>query len=425
MSPNNSMAIYTLNYLVILWTIIDRTFISRKSTYLVTLFLFVTFLVAFLTDDLYTVINFYFLYLIEFLMMRYYLSNWLAPAMVLFLQYALTSFIRLITYYMPSFYVPTITMTTPVELTTMAVFQCLLLLIAAYLLKRADKKYGVLSSLREMPHTYLFPGLCIFTLFLILVTLHTYLYLYDRFYITLLLLMLLFSITLLIITYYTFKNKNYQQNSYLKALRLSMNEEKQNYELAREYRHDFRGILLGLKEYINAEDFIGAKEFLDQTIQDSDNYLQEYRFVQLASIKNAAIRGLLSDFVKRCDSREVYLELKIKDQGNPSPISQIDLVRSVSIVLNNAFEACLLEQDQYVYITLENTSAQWQLEVKNPSTTPISNTADLMMKNYSTKQNHNGLGLYNLKKITNKYANFFSMIHLEPDQFTIRLNIFK
>lgn len=419
------MAIYTLNYLVILWAIIDRTFVSRKSTYILSLFLSLTFLVAFFTEDIYTILNFYFLYLIEFLMMRHYLSNWLAPSMVLIFQYSLTSFIRLITFYLPSFYIHTLTVATPAELMTITVFQCSLLLLAAYLLKRANKKYGIIDSLKEMEHSYLVAGLGIFTLFLILMTLHSYLYLYGQFYIILLLFLLLFSVTLLIITFYMFKNRTYQQKAYLKALRLSIKEEKQNYELAREYRHDFRGILLGLKEYVNSEDLTGAKDFLDQTLQDSENYLQEYRFVQLVSVQQAAIRGLLADFVKRCDANNIYLELKIKDPAGTIPISQIDLVRSVSIVLNNAFEACMVEQDKYIYITLENTSAQWQLEVKNSSSSTIPNTANLMKKNFSTKQNHHGLGLYNLKKISNKYANFFPIIQNEPEQFTIRLNIIK
>ncbi len=424
MTQTESMFIYLLNYLTIIWAIMHPRFLSKKFSYGLTLLLCLSLGALFFVSYRSAVLLFYFIYLLEFFSMKRFLSNWLLPPMVLLFQYALTTFVRLVTFYLPSYFIHPIELNMPFGVLFLAAIQSFILVCLAYLVKRLDKKYAIVYSLKGMTRPYRIQGSFIFLLFLILVTVHTYSYIRKLYFAVLLISLLLFSITILVISFFTIRNKNHQQAAYLEALKLSMKEEKNNYELAREYRHDFRSILLALKEYMNSNDLPGAQDFLEQTILDSEHYLQEYRLVQLAAIKNAAVRGLFSDFIKKSDQHGIYLELKINDQDESIPLSQIDFVRAISIVLNNAFEATLLEKEKYVYLTLENTAAQWQLEILNPLTKKTE-AAKIAEKNFSTKSGHSGLGLYTLNKLSNKYSNFFWEAQIKPNQFGVKLVISK
>lgn len=423
MSPGNSMALASLCNIVLLWTFFDQMFISRKSSYLLNVLWFGNFFFSLLSQEISAFLIFYFLFLLELILMKRYLSNWLLPALILIFQYALIVFVRLITYYLPEYMVIGIDFNSGKTLSLLAFIQVSLLLMLSHYLVKLDKKYHVVGSLKEMPKSFFLSGISLFILFIILMTLLNFFSIFGPFTLLFLQLLLIFSIATQTISVFTLRNKVYQKNAYLKALKRSMKEEQENYELAREYRHNFRGILLGLNEYLTSEDLSGAKDYLLQTLADSEDYFKEYRYKQLAEVRNAAIRGVLSDFINHCEEDHIYLELKIFDQGTDLPISQIELTRSISIVLNNAFEAAVMEPQKYIYVELQNTATNWQMTVTNPSTLNQSNITTLLQKNYSSKKNHSGLGLFQLNKISRKYADFSLMIDKSPDQFTVDITI--
>lgn len=423
MSPAISMVLATICYLVLLWTFIDRTFISRRSTYFLTATCFAIIILLLVTGAIWVFLAFYLLFFFELILMQRHLANWLLPALILLFQYALIIFVRLITFFIPQFLVTSVSFVLLKNQLMLGVIQICFLSVLSYLLKKLDRKYQFIRSLKEMPQAFFLSGISFFVVFITLMTILNVISLFGPFTLIFLILLLFFSITTQVISVRILRNKIYQKNAYLEALKLSMKEEKENYELAREYRHDFRSLMLGLNEYLASEDLEGAKDFLLQTLKDSEDYFKEYRYNQLAEIQNAAIRGVLTDFIHRCERHHIYLELKINNQDVGLPISQIDLVRSISIVLNNAFEATINEPKKYIYIELRNTLTHWQMTVTNPSTIDSPSIATLVQKNFSTKDNHSGLGLYQLQKISHKYADFSLVIDKSPEQFNVDITI--
>ena len=422
MTNTYSIALYALNYMIILWTLLNHQFIFQKGTNFLTIFLIISFAISFFFHDLYAVIYIYVLYVIEYLIMRHYLSSWLLPSVLIILQDMLVTFVRLVTYYLPVYFSQNSIFTNMYDLFLIACIQAILIACISYIMKRLDKKYRVAPMLKELKKNYPFQGILLLILFFLLLTSHLYLYV-KRYHFTLfvlIVLIILLSFTLLSLV--TLVNKNYQRESFLRDLSLSIEEERGNYELAREYRHDFNSALLGLSEYLANNDIQGAKEYLSELTEVTSDYLEDYHHSQTIAIHNAALRGLISKFIEKCKKNNIYFELIVNDQGDPIPFNQIDLLRIVSILINNAFEASLDEPNPYIHIVLTNDQDFWNFKIENAVTSKVDVTK-ILNKNFSTKEGHTGLGLSNLNKVLKKYPNTNLQFQVRSETFIVSIEI--
>lgn len=245
-----SIGLYALSHLVILWTLFRRRFIPDKATVFLSVLIFSASAISFFLNNNYSIFYIYLFYVIEYLVLRYYLTNWLLPSFLIILQDMIVTVVRLVTLYIPAFFLSNSMFSNSHLLISIATIQCILLLGISILLKRLDKKYVVVPLINELKQRYIFQGIILLFFFFFLLTSHLYLYLkeYDVTFLALIFLTLLFSLMLLIIML-LIKKMN-QNKSFLRSLYLSMEEERRNYELAREYRHDFHSVLLGLNEYL-------------------------------------------------------------------------------------------------------------------------------------------------------------------------------
>ncbi|MGM0168647.1 two-component system, LytTR family, sensor histidine kinase AgrC [Enterococcus sp. AZ135] len=424
MTNTYSIALYALNYMIILWALLNHRFILQKGTNFLTLFLLLAFAVSFFSKNLYAVIYIYVLYVIEYLIMRHYLSSWLLPSVLIILQDMLVTFVRLVTFYLPVYFSKNAIFTNMYDLFLIACIQAILIAVISFILKKLDKKYAVAPMLKELKENYPLQGFFLLILFFLLLTSHLYLYV-KRYHFTLfVLIVLIILLTFTLLSLITLVNKNYQKESFLKDLNLSVEEERHNYELAREYRHDFNSALLGLSEYLANEDIKGAKEYLAELTETTADYLKDYHHSQLVSIQSAALRGLIARFIEKCRENGIYFELIVEDQGHPIPINQIDLLRIVSILTNNAFEASLDERNPYIHIMVTNNQELWAFKIENAVTKSVDITK-ILNKNYSTKDGHTGLGLSNLNKVLKKYSNANFQLQVKSEKFIVSIEIAK
>ena len=176
MTNTYSIALYALNYMIILWTLLNNRFILQKGTKFLTFFLLVAFGISFFFHDLYAVIYIYVLYVIEYLIMRHYLSSWLLPSVLIILQDMLVTFVRLVTFYLPVYFSKNSIFTNIYDLFLIACIQAVLIAGISTILKKLDKKYGVAPMLKELKKNYPLQGILLLILFFLLLTSHLYLY---------------------------------------------------------------------------------------------------------------------------------------------------------------------------------------------------------------------------------------------------------
>lgn len=417
-----SIVLYVLNQMLLLWMLLYKVFIPKNAASLLTILLLLTLFVDFFSKNIYAVYCIYLTYIVEYLLIRKYLSSWLIPSVVVIIQDALITIVQLVTFYVPVYFLSQSLFSKPYYISLIILIQTIIIYFISVLFKRIDSRYSVFYLLRNFQSSHPAQGIFLVLLFFLLLTSHTYLYM-MRYRVTLIVLfILIFLLGYTLLSAIVLIHDNRQKKVFLHDLKLVLKEERTNFELAREYRHDINSALLGLTEFLSNEDIQGAKNYLKELTSHSSSYLKEYRHAQLITIHSTALRGLLNEFINRCQSNNIPVELNIDDEGVPLPIGQIDFLQATSILLNNAFEASLEEKNPYIQFSLENKANYLEVQIENTVTKAIS-IHESITKNFSTKEGHSGIGLTNLNKIMEKYTEADFQLQVIENQFIAVIEI--
>ncbi|WP_189372401.1 GHKL domain-containing protein [Enterococcus sp. OL5] len=190
----------------------------------------------------------------------------------------------------------------------------------------------------------------------------------------------------------------------------------------KEFRHDYKNILMVLNYYLENDQLNEAQAYLTETINYSSVTTEKTIYEEIASISNFPLRALLNELYNKIleTKNEIEFELHYHLTSFNIPLGTIDFVRCMSIILNNAYEACLDQEISSLEINIQQKYELIEIEVKNSlSITPTLSAA--LKKNYSTKKNHSGLGLHNLKKIINSYDNVDLNIEIIDGYFSVKI----
>lgn len=421
MSLEYSIVLYALTHLIILWTLFNRRFILKKATLFLTFFSSLALIGTFFLNYKYVFFYIYLFYIVEYLIMSYYLSNWLLSSFLIILQDMVITFVRLLTMYIPFFLSNTYVSSGVYMYILLAIAQSMMIIGFSSFLKELDKKFILIPLMRELKKSYPIQGALLLVSFFLLLGGHLYLYLqrYRVSFFALIFIFLLLSLALFFVVILV--KKSYQKTAFLRSLYLSIREERTNYELAREYRHDFNSVLWGLNGYLLEDDIPGAKKYLAELIDSSTNYLRDYQHTQLVSIHNSALKVLIAKFSERCKMNNINFELCIYDDLKYLPIPQIDFIRVLSNLLNNAFDASINEDAPYVHLTIKRNEQFCIFQIENSYTTKI-DLKKIRKKGVSTKRDHSGLGISNLNKIAKKYPIMNYNFEIRSQKFLVTLS---
>jgi len=106
-------------------------------------------------------------------------------------------------------------------------------------------------------------------------------------------------------------------------------------------------------------------------------------------------------------NQELHVTLEITEPLENISMDIIKLCRIIGILLDNSIEAAILAAESILHIAIINKKEDTVFEIENsmlPITIPVSELAE---KGVTTKENHDGLGLHNVQKITDELSNVF------------------
>ncbi|EEJ71528.1 GHKL domain-containing protein [Lactobacillus ultunensis] len=178
----------------------------------------------------------------------------------------------------------------------------------------------------------------------------------------------------------------------------------------RAFRHDYRNILNSLK--------ISAQEGdVQEVIQKLDKYtetnLNSEALLKYKDVNHLYVKSIKSIIIAKLT--EIYnlkipynFECRNKIRKLPDHIDELDLVRIIGITFDNAIEEskALLAKDKKAEIQsmiyLDNLG-EFEYEIRNKVQDKNISTNQIQERGFTTKKDHNGLGLANIKEIENKY----------------------
>lgn len=191
----------------------------------------------------------------------------------------------------------------------------------------------------------------------------------------------------------------------------------------RAFKHDFHNIIQAIGGYIWTNDIEGLRKYYQEVSGDCNN-TNNLSKLNPTLINNPAIYNILADKYYRAANHNIQINLDIMLDLNELNIKIYELTRILGILLDNAIEAskeCTekninihFKQDKYKQIlVIENTYSDKQLSIEK-----------IFEKNYTTKPNNTGLGLWEVRKILSKNSNLNLHTSKNNDYFSQQLEIY-
>ncbi|OIJ20804.1 hypothetical protein BKP45_08395 [Anaerobacillus alkalidiazotrophicus] len=163
-------------------------------------------------------------------------------------------------------------------------------------------------------------------------------------------------------------------------------------------RHDMNNHLTVISGLLKIKNYEAASNYIKQMIGDiSINN-------QILTIKSPILASMLFSKMNKFQKEDVLFKLTISNEDIVNHFSSTDLIRLLSNLLDNAYDAVLElpRNERKIYLDLYEVNHQSIISVKNTSDKKCIDE-NFFEAGYSTKGENRGFGLSIIQEITKKY----------------------
>lgn len=196
-------------------------------------------------------------------------------------------------------------------------------------------------------------------------------------------------------------------------LHLQMYEElRKKYNETCEVAHDINRHISSLKGLIETNQNKQAEKYL------SDLSEETVRLKPTIRNQNSMLEIILNTVLTRCEKENIDLKLNVEDFPMTF-ISDMDMTTIFSNLFDNAIDACLeiSKSQRKIYAVLR---VQMGLIVFRITNSCRETEPEKLHYRHSTKANHSGIGLSNVKKAVEKYDGILN-VNQEENQFCVSI----
>lgn len=205
-------------------------------------------------------------------------------------------------------------------------------------------------------------------------------------------------------------------NLYIKEL------ERKNEDL-RGLKHDYKNLLLSLEATIKDDNNTEAiKKINAYTSTNSVNTKIEDS--GLYSIDDELIRGIIVTKLVTAKNKNIETHFEIADSVNFANSNSVEITRILGILFDNAIEATIKSEKPILDFALISYDDSIEFIIKN-SVSPNQkiDINNIYTSGFSTKKNHSGLGLANIKRIVDSNSNYYLNTSFKNGIFEVILTI--
>lgn len=195
----------------------------------------------------------------------------------------------------------------------------------------------------------------------------------------------------------------------------------------KEFKHDYKNMMLTMSCLIEDEDIEGIKDYFYTKIYpySHDKFISSLRIDSLIRIKVSQVKSLIASKIALAQGVDPPINFEVEVSSNITNIDMdmIDLGRAIGIILDNAIEAARECKNSYIKVVLSKSPRGIIITTRNNFLGEIPNIYELYERGVSTKGASRGLGLSNLKEIAVKYDNVTVDISRLENEFCLTLNV--
>lgn len=198
---------------------------------------------------------------------------------------------------------------------------------------------------------------------------------------------------------YAIEKKLESSESYNKTLHIL-------HDSVRGFKHDFDNIITTIGGYIKTNDIEGLKSYYYQLESDCIKVNNLY-LLNPDVINNPGIYNLLTAKYNKATEAGIKVNLYFLFDLNNLNMKIYEFARILGILLDNAIEAASENDEKFLNISFRNDSKNNRniVLIENTYKDKNINIDDIFKKGVSGKENHTGLGLWEIRQILNKNNN--------------------
>ena len=197
------------------------------------------------------------------------------------------------------------------------------------------------------------------------------------------------------------------------------------HDSVRSFKHDFDNFVATIGGYVKTDDMEGLKKYYYELEEDCQK-VNNIATLNPNIINNAGIFNLLSTKYHEADSKNIKINLEFFLDLNTLNMKIYEFSRIFGILLDNAIEEADKCDEKIINIIFRNepNKNRQVIIVENTYTNKDVNTDEIFKKGISGKENHSGLGLWEVRQILKKNSNLNLYTAKDDKLFKQQLEIY-
>lgn len=197
------------------------------------------------------------------------------------------------------------------------------------------------------------------------------------------------------------------------------------YDNVKGFKHDFDNIVSAIGGYVETNDMEGLREYYYSLREDCQR-TNNIATLNPNIINNPAVYSILCSKYHKADSLGIKINLEFFVDLNTFNINSYEFSRILGILLDNAIEAASECEEKLVNIHFRNeyNKSRNIVIISNTYKDKSVNTEEIFEKGKSGKENHSGLGLWEVRQYMKKNTNLNLFTTKNYKYFTQQLEIY-
>lgn len=182
--------------------------------------------------------------------------------------------------------------------------------------------------------------------------------------------------------------------------------------LLKMYNHDFKNILVNIKDSIEIGDIVKAKEI----ISEFDGKIHSLKKYNKKFSNNSLINALLNRLSKKCEDKDISFDFDCYIPDNII-ITELDLLNIFNNLSSNAYEACIKQycnEKRWIIFKSYVKDESFIIYQANSFNGEIKYKKDRLITTKENKRSH-GIGVESIKHIVNE-ANGMALVKVDKEK---------
>ena len=178
------------------------------------------------------------------------------------------------------------------------------------------------------------------------------------------------------------------------------------YDNVKAFKHDFDNMIFTIGGFVNTNDIDGLKSYYKSLEKECQN-VNNIALLNPTLINNPGIYNLLTVKYQKAQNENVDIQLEFFFDLKALHMPIYDFSRILGIFLDNAIEAASISDEKIIKIIFRDSSKSniQIIQIENSYANKNVNTKTIFEKGVTEKDNHLGMGLWEVNQILNRNNN--------------------